>query len=122
MKSKSLVVSNRRVSIVHQAPAEQPEIGKGRSYGAAHALGYAHPGIVVGPGVVSPLSYHPSSLVFVAVYVGGGRVEIGPVLVYCGIRDGAARAFEMTAGGQGYEAVALAGICPAPLPPVCHGR
>ena len=109
MKSKGLVVNNIRVSSVHQAPAEQPEIGKGTSYGAAHALGYAHPGIVVGAGVVSALSYHQSSLVFVAVYVGGGRVEIGPVLVYCGIRDGGARAFEMTAGDQGYETVYVEG-------------
>lgn len=76
----------------------------------------------VGAGAVSPVSCHPSISVFVAVYVGGGRVETEPVGVYCGKRDGGARAFEMVTGGQGYEAVAVGGMFPAPSPPVCQGR
>ena len=67
-------------------------------------------------------SYQPSMLTFDGVLVGGGRVVITPVGVYCGKRDGTAAAFEMVVGGQGYEEVALGGILPAPSPPVCHGR
>ena len=59
---------------------------------------------------------------FVAVNVGGGRVVITPVGVYTGRRDGSTPAFEMVTGGQGYELVAVAGMLPAPSPPVCHGR
>ena len=73
----------------------------------------------VGAGAVSLLSYHP--LIFVAVNVGGGRVEIDPVGVYCGNWAGTPP-LEMVAGGQGYDAVRVAGMFPAPSPPVCHGR
>jgi len=76
----------------------------------------------VGAGTVSPVLYHPSTLEFETVNVGGGRVVIEPVGVYCGIRDGGTAAFTMLAGGQGNEAVTLGGILPAPSPPVCHGR
>lgn len=76
----------------------------------------------VGAGIVSPLSYHPLIDTLVAVYVGGGSVEIDPVGVYCGKTDGGPPAFEMVVGGQGYEAVTVAGTFPAPSPPVCHGR
>ena len=56
-------------------PVEQPGIGTTRSNGAPHALGYEHPEIGVGAGVVSPVLYHPFILrSFVAVYVGVGRV------------------------------------------------
>ena len=48
-------------------PVSQPAIGTTRSRGAAHALGYEHPEIGVGAGVVSPVLYHPSILLFVAV-------------------------------------------------------
>jgi hypothetical protein len=75
----------------------------------------------VGAGKVSPLSYHPSIVTFVAVNVGGGRVEIEPVRVYCGKTDGTPP-LDIVAGGQGYEALTEAGTFPAPLPPVCHGR
>lgn len=59
---------------------------------------------------------------FVPVNVGGGSVEIDPVGVYCGKRDGGLPAPEMVEGGQGYEAVTVAGMLPAPSPPVCQGR
>ena len=60
---------------VGTGPVKQPAIGTARSKGAAHALGYEHPEIGVGAGVVSPVLYHPSTLrSFVAVYVGVGRV------------------------------------------------
>lgn len=48
-------------------PVSQPAIGTTRSKGAAHALGYEHPEIGVGAGVVSLVLYHPSILSFVAV-------------------------------------------------------
>ena len=76
----------------------------------------------VGAGTVSPVLYHPSMLGFETVNVGGGRVVIEPVGVYCGKRDGGTDALTMLAGGQGNEAVMLGGILPAPSPPVCHGR
>ena len=71
---------------------------------------------------MSLLSYHPLIDTFVAVNVGGGRVEIDPVGVYCGRRDGGLPALEIVAGGQGYEALTVAGMFPAPSPPVCQGR
>jgi len=76
----------------------------------------------VGAGAVSPVLYHPSTLEFETVKVGGGRVVIVPVGVYCGMSDGGLEALTMLAGGQGNEAVTLGGIFPAPSPPVCHGR
>lgn len=76
----------------------------------------------VGAGTVSPPLYHPSILTFEAVNVGGGRVEIEPVGVYCGKRDGGTAAFTIDLGGHGNEAVTLGGMLPAPSPPVCHGR
>lgn len=54
-------------------PVEQPATGKARSKGAPHALGYEHPAMGVGAGVVSPVLYHPS-IRSVAVFVGTGRV------------------------------------------------
>ena len=45
-----------------------------------------------------------------------------PARVYSGRYGGGRRAFDMLLGGQGYKAVAVAGMFPAPSPPVCQGR
>ena len=106
---------------VYHAAGEHPAIGKAAPP-TSHAFGYVHPGMGVGAGAVSPVLYHPSTPGgFEAVNVGGGRVVIVPVGVYCGMIDGAP-APEMETGGQGNEAVTLGGTVPAPSPPVCHGR
>lgn len=45
-----------------------------------------------------------------------------PASVYSGKYGGGSSAFDMLLGGQGYKAVAVGGMLPAPLPPVCQGR
>ena len=54
-----------------------------------------------------------------AVKLGAGNVRIEPVGVYVGRRV-AAPALETIVGGQAYDAVKDAGICPAPAPPVAQ--
>ena len=49
----------------------------------------------------------------------------GPWLVVLDNADNASfllESPEIVAGGQGYDAVTVAGMFPAPSPPVCHGR
>ena len=53
------------------------------------------------------------------VNVGGGNVGIGPVAVYVG-KSVAAPALEIDVGGQANDDENVAGIEPAPEPPVCH--
>ena len=106
---------------VRYTTGEHPAIGKAAPE-TSHAFGYVHPVMGVGAGAVSPVLYHPSTPGgFEVVNVGGGRVVIVPVGVYCGMMAGAP-APEMEVGGQGNEAVTLGGTLPAPSPPVCHGR
>lgn len=56
----------------------------------------------------------------VLVSVGTGSVGMVPVWVYCG-RSVMAPPFEMVEGGHASDEETLAGIWPAPEPPVCEG-
>ena len=71
------------------APPEHPEAGISASHESHASVGYAHPGMSVGPGTLSFWLNHPFPLAWTVlpaafVNVGIGSVDIGPVNVYRG--------------------------------------
>jgi hypothetical protein len=103
-------------------PVEHPLAGA-VAVTASQALGYEHPVIGVGAGVLSALSAHPFMLLTpVAVMLGGGNVDTLPVGVYIGNWATFTLICDILAGGHGSATVAVGLMEPAPAPPVCHGR
>jgi len=88
-----------------------------------HGLGYEHVAMGVASDKVSEGFFQPfpafTELVTEGNVVGAGSVGMLPVWVYCG-RSVMAPPFEMEAGGHASDEATLAGIWPAPEPPVCE--
>jgi hypothetical protein len=100
-----------------------PHTGGSEKPFSIHGLGYEHVAMGTASDKVSEGFSQPFPTfteLDVGLNVGAESVGIVPVWVYCG-RSVAAPAFEMVAGGHASDEETLAGIWPAPEPPVCEG-
>lgn len=109
--------------------AEPAEHGEGgATVGLTQGSRYEHPEISAAIPAVSEGLFQPSPALAVGVAVeplggvnvGAGSVGIGPVSVYDGRRL-TAPALLNVVGGQGKAFDTVAGMFPAPVPPVCQG-